>query len=385
MYMRRKIHFLLLPVYAATFIFILFINGVFTAEVYDLANLFINVGFLIIMGILLFISIGNFQTVLSCVKEMDEQTKYFMKQQDTDQKEVREEYLAKKHIYSNTFLDEAFERYKKSLKKMNGYRQDCRLSDYINEDMMDHIAKNHFNSNLAGTMTGLGILGTFLGLSIGLTSFNVNNLLAVSDNMGVLIEGMKVAFHTSVYGILFSLIYSFIYKSIMAEVYTRLDVFLDEYDNFMAPLYENELNDSSAVVIYQAQMVNTMKEILELLKTEHREQLAGVERLTEALKDQFLKTMGQDLEKLGNILSEAVHSQENVADFTRQMETSTERLILANADLLDKMKGMQESQKKVSKDLLQQKDELEKTCIDLTKQVGSQLYAFDKMRKQYET
>ena len=385
--MRRKIHFLLIPVYVVTFIIILYINGVFTGEPGSVSNLVINVGFLVVMGILLMMSVKNFSVLLKCVKELDEQTEYFLKEQGTEDKSIRERYINKTSTFTNHDVNNAFLSYAKSMnkfKKREGYTDACTLSDYINEDLLDHISKSHFNSNLPGTLTGLGILGTFLGLSIGLTSFNGDNLLAVSDNMGILIEGMKVAFHTSVYGIFFSLIFSFIYKSIMEEAYSRLNLFLIEYDNFIMPAYRNEYSDESASIIYQAQMANAMVEILALLKAEHGQQIAGVERIVSSVRESLLQVMGHDLEKMGNILRDAAESQTIASDCVHQMRNISEKLMLANSELLDKMKGLQDGQKKISRELLEQKETLEETCIELTKQVGSQLYAFNKMRDNYE-
>ena len=48
--------------------------------------------------------------------------------------------------------------------------------------------------------------------------FQGEDIYTISDNVGPLLSGMKVAFHTSVYGILFSLIFNFVYRSIMADV-----------------------------------------------------------------------------------------------------------------------------------------------------------------------
>ena len=85
---------------------------------------------------------------------------------------------------------------------------------------------NFFNSGVSGTLTGLGILGTFLGLSMGLGSFSGDDIYTISDNVGPLLSGMKVAFHTSVYGILFSLVFNVVYRSIMSDAYEKLENFL---------------------------------------------------------------------------------------------------------------------------------------------------------------
>ena len=50
--MKNKLYYVLFLVYAVVVAFILYINGVFTGEETSMVNLLINVGFLIIIGIL---------------------------------------------------------------------------------------------------------------------------------------------------------------------------------------------------------------------------------------------------------------------------------------------------------------------------------------------
>lgn len=63
-------------------------------------------------------------------------------------------------------------------------------SHYIKE------GKNH--RQFAGLMTGIGILGTFFGIVVGLQDFDPNK---VGASIGPLLEGLKVSFATSVAGI----------------------------------------------------------------------------------------------------------------------------------------------------------------------------------------
>lgn len=60
--------------------------------------------------------------------------------------------------------------------------------------------RNHVS--LKGEMTGLGILGTFSGIFVGLLNFNVND---ISGSVPPLLEGLKTAFGTSIAGLFFSI------------------------------------------------------------------------------------------------------------------------------------------------------------------------------------
>ena len=70
--------------------------------------------------------------------------------------------------------DDAFLRYQKKMRTYQtkrGLVGTCDIEDYIHEGVLNKVGMSYFNSAISGTMTGLGILGTFIGLSIGLGSF----------------------------------------------------------------------------------------------------------------------------------------------------------------------------------------------------------------------
>ena len=77
------------------------------------------------------------------------------------------------------------------------YAGSCDIEDYINEELLDRVGGSHYNSAISGTMTGLGILGTFIGLSLGLGSFSGDDIYTISDNVGPLLSGMKVAWEAN--------------------------------------------------------------------------------------------------------------------------------------------------------------------------------------------
>ena len=55
-----------------------------------------------------------------------------------------------------------------------------------------------FASSIPGHLTALGILGTFVGIFFGLYNFNVQDL---NKSIPLLLEGMKLAFTTSIAGL----------------------------------------------------------------------------------------------------------------------------------------------------------------------------------------
>lgn len=386
--MKNKLHYILIPVYIFTTIFILLINGVFSGNVTSSENLIINVGFLLVMGVLLAISFMSFIRLNHCTEELVFQTRQLYKEYEaSEEKELCLDYLSRKDIFVNGELKDAFTKYQLRMKKFytrRGFKDVCDIDEYINEDLIDRIGKNFFNSNMPGTLTGLGILGTFLGLSMGLATFSGEDIITISDNMGPLLEGMKVAFHTSVYGIFFSLVFSFVYRAIMSDAYTKLENFQNAFRQFVMPVAASEDENTSAMVIYQANMSNLMKQMLELLKGEAKEQTKGVERIVDGFMDRMTETMGEDFYKLGNTLKNAADSQVVVTRSNKELVKAVEMLVLANRDLQEKMSDMLDAQEHFSEELKEQKKELAAACDQMVDEIGNQLYAFDKMRKLYE-
>ena len=64
---------------------------------------------------------------------------------------------------------------------------------------------NHIHKRLLEMVpdifTSLGILGTFVGLVWGLKNFEPSNYEAMTTSVASLVDGIKVAFLTSIYGI----------------------------------------------------------------------------------------------------------------------------------------------------------------------------------------
>ncbi len=73
-----------------------------------------------------------------------------------------------------------------------------------------------------GILTALGILGTFLGLLIGLSELNTSSNENLTSSVGTVINGMTLAFWTSIVGILSSLIWNQIDKNILVKVRRNL-------------------------------------------------------------------------------------------------------------------------------------------------------------------
>lgn len=372
--------------------FILYINGVFTGGVslHDataMSNLLINVIFLLLIGVLFLISTLSFLRLNRCTEMLSMATAKIRKEYDGGNKKLWEVFREKKVIFGNPALDEAFGRYQKRMKgyqTRRGLVASCDVEEYLNEDLIDSVGLTYFNSAISGTMTGLGILGTFIGLSIGLGSFSGDDIYTISDNVGPLLGGMKVAFHTSVYGIFFSLVFNFVYRSIMSDAYEKLSDFLITYRECVEPKVVSKDENASTMLVYQANMANSMKEIKELLKGNAMEQTAGLERIVNQFTERLGQMMGADFAKLGSALQQTSSTQEAYVHSYRSMEETTLALLEANRNLAKALEQNMKQQEEFAQKLQEQGSKLSETCDSLSDEITSQLYTFDQMRDMYE-
>ena len=386
--MKSKLYYVLIPVYVLTVVFILYINGVLTGEAVFGVNLLINVGFLLLIGVLFAISILSFVRLNRCTDELTAKEKQLYEEyKNAGHKNLWAEYQGKKDVFEDLELKAAFFKYQLRMKtylSKRGYKAVCDIDEYINEDLLDRVGKTFFNAGMSGTLTGLGILGTFLGLSMGLASFSGDSIFTISDNIGPLLEGMKVAFHTSVYGIFFSLVFGFVYKSVMSDAYEKLENFQNAFRQFAAPVVEAEDENTAAMVIYQASMANATKQILEYLKGTAQEQTDGVERLVNQFTGQLSETMGADFEKLGVALKSATDAQTSAVSNSKELLETVQTLIVVNRGMQEVMNGIVERQEQFAKELAAQKNELSVACNQMSDEITNQLYAFEQMRNLYE-
>lgn len=386
--MKSKSYYTLFIFYFLIFIFILYLNGVFTGDILSFSNLFINVIFLLLIGILFLISAAGFKRLNQCTAALSRTKHIMLKKYKEKNANLWNEYKSQSDVFGNPYLDEAFSSYQRRIRSCFGKKgqvQSCDIEEFINEDLLDRISSSHFNSGVSGTLTGLGILGTFIGLSLGLSAFSGDDIFTVSDNVGPLLSGMKVAFHTSVYGIFFSLVFNFVYRGIMAYSYQKLEEFLSCYQECAAPSFAPDTDETAkAMLVYQANMANSMKAVLDLMKGSSLEQTKGVEQMVSEFTKQLSLTMGSDFQKLGNTLNEIADAQVIHTRNYQSMENVIRELLEANRSLQQSLEHTMDWQELFAKELNKQKEMLTKACDTINDDITTQLYTFNQMRDLYE-
>ncbi len=379
--MKSRLYYILLAAYFVMVAFVLYVNGVFTGEVASVSNLMINGVFLAIIGVLFLISIASFLRLNRLTDELEDAAGDLLAgYKEAGNKNVWPSLQEHKGFFEEKNLKEAFAKFRGRVKGKNP----CDIEDYINEELLERVGSNYFNSGISGTMTGLGILGTFIGLSLGLGSFSGDDIYTISDNVGPLLSGMKVAFHTSVYGIIFSLIFNFVYRSIMDDAYGKLDYFLSVFRQCAMPPAGTSDANTAAMLVYQANQADYLKQILELAKGESREQAKSLEHMSGVFLQQLQSAMNTEFKDLGATLKLAAQSQAANAESNRVMLEAVNTLAESARNLQESMSHMMERQEIFAEELKNQRQELVSACTEISCDVSTQLHTFEQMRGIYE-
>ena len=386
--MKSKLYYVLYFLYIIVVFFVLYLNGVFTGEQSSYTNLVINIVFLVIIGILFVIASIGFGRLNRITYELEDVMFRLQKEyKEANGKNLWSEYKDKAKVFEEIELQDAFNKYRmqaKGTKSRRGASPSCDLGEYINEDLLDRAGMNFFNSGVSGTLTGLGILGTFLGRTMGRGAFSGNDIFTISDNVGSLLSGMKVAFHTSVYGILFSLVFNVVYRSVMSDAYEVLDEFLSVFRQTVQPAGVSDDENTATMLVYQAGMAGTLKQMLEIMKGNAREQTVGMERIVDQFTTQMQSALDTDFKKLGAVLKSAGESQRASAADAAEMIEAVTALVEVNRNVQEALARVMERQEIFAGQLEEQKKMLADTCADMSDEINSQIYTFGQMRNLYE-
>ena len=113
----------------------------------------------------------------------------------------------------------------------------------------------------AGTLVGLGLWGTFLGLTLGIKDFDSSSTQNIQKSIQLLLSGMGTAFITSLVGMLLSMIYSFVDKYWRNRLSKHLHVLTKKLDSLYY-IDDRTLDDLNEQALAKS-IASTMKEIVE--------------------------------------------------------------------------------------------------------------------------
>ncbi len=115
------------------------------------------------------------------------------------------------------------------------------IDEYINDDILGLKSWQNVVQQIPGTLTGLGILGTFIGLIIGIKGIGFSSVNAALSSVQTLLSGIQVAFYTSIAGVILSLTFNIIYRIAWNIMMRNFGLFIDEFHKNVIPPVDEQL------------------------------------------------------------------------------------------------------------------------------------------------
>ncbi len=262
------------------------------------SNVFVMLAFFLTVAVIFFLSyrcLGTGRKMRECLEKAGVEIQSLSMVAGGD---VLKEMQSREKFFGESRLDAAFSEFNEDVERiaLAGETHKIKIGtkgnieDYINEELMESAIQNNFLNQVPATLTGLGILGTFLGLSIGLNSFELSGTAAeVEGKIGPLMDGIKVAFHTSICGLCFSILYNFFYRKTLAEIMGALDDFLNIFQGYAVPSTEN--GSANTFLKYQAMVCKALQEQTYIENAIMERQDARFAGLAEKMDEQNKQTL----------------------------------------------------------------------------------------------
>jgi hypothetical protein len=201
------------------------------------------------------------------------------------------------------------------------------IGDFLNHYYAD-IRNNNFVAVAASIFPMLGILGTFLAISISMPTFSVTDTTALDNDISILLSGVGSAFYASIYGILLSLIWTYFEKSGLSKI--------DNYFSTLKLRFKPEVWTSDELTIYKYSQYE--------LKDNR-----FVTALRETFNLDFVQTLNeQHLSSFKQIMHE---SNQNFTQISNYLQFASKELKETLA-LMDNNKNAQEAKNEIEKNLL---------------------------------
>lgn len=203
--------------------------------------------------------------------------------------------------------------------QISAWRATVMAETYFTEQaLVDIPLKSDFYRHLPGILTGLGIIGTFSGLILGLTHFEVsNNPELVRNSLRLLVQGVGHAFKVSAAAITLAMLFTWVEKSLLTARYrqvARLVAMIDSLfdagigEEYLARLVRAAETSATQSGQLRQVLVNELKQVMSALTAQ---QLESAARQQEVSSAQIAWAISEALREPMNRVAEAVERASN--------------------------------------------------------------------------
>lgn len=244
----------------------------------------------------------------------------------------------------------------------------CNVEDYVNDDTVTHGPGNAQLAELIPSMlTSLGILGTFMGMTQGLSGLDVSTTENMMTGIQSLLNGMHFAFGTSVAGVSCALVFNMLNRIAQGSSYRAIDDFTESFttlamqrplDNDVQLICQNQdrnhllgnVSEALTTTVPQSMekavrsgMQPVTSAMSDFLRGATSAQIDGVQQIVNHFIEDMNRSLSGQFLALGKTMSQLNQSQQISMDqLNRSLETSAQ------------MMGRIQQLHQVSGDILQQ-------------------------------
>lgn len=316
-----------------------------------MANLIVNVIMLLIAGAIL---VSAYAGSLRPAMKMTGDLNRVIEKIDDDAKHTHrflwERYKEEKEeLFEDEILKEQFKGYRYELNRILNMERPyykCDIEEYINFNLIDTVVHRNRMNQVAGVMTGLGILGTFIGLSIGLQSFNTGSTAEITNSIDPLMAGIKVAFHTSIYGMILSLVFNWIYRRVLDDAECAVSDFIAAYKKYVMP-------DA---------MPDSVNRLMEMQQQQTEAVVSLAQNMTHLLSNGLSELLDPQFDRLDNTITGFANiATKNQMDqlsmvvnaFINELNRSFGNMFTALSETIDKTLVLQSNNEKQMQDIFE--------------------------------
>lgn len=157
-------------------------------------------------------------------------------------------------FFNQKLLDHLFDEYKRKAEeeRKSGMIIDD-IDDTINEEELALRCWQGVVLQIPGTLTGLGLLGTFIGLLTGISRIQISSVDATLTSIIELFSGIRVAFYTSISGVILSMVFNLMYKLLWNIMVRDLGMFVSMFQRNVIPSANEQLRYSQKKEMQQIQ------------------------------------------------------------------------------------------------------------------------------------
>lgn len=213
-------------------------------------------------------------------------------------------------------------------------------AEFFNPQSLTRGMNITFWQSYGGIFTGLGILGTFMGLTAGLSGVDMTSgdIEALKSGIAKLLSGVESAFVTSLVGIGCAIIYSVVHhwlmKNFQGNVQTLADKLDEKFPRRSAEDWLGDINGTTANHFAEAQ---SQSETLKTIDNTTANHFAEAQSQSETLKtidnttaNHFAEAQEQTtvLKNIGEQVTQAIHNalDEKLAEYVESICAAIDKL-----------------------------------------------------------